>query len=103
MIGREKSLARRILPPACVASYYIVVVVACHQLVDLFMMQGSYVPPNLDTSSVVGSVAMSAADSKLVDAGLKSQSDEARRKQEERNRLVTIVSTAVASMASKFE
>ena len=64
-------------------------------------MNGSYVPPNLDASSVVASVAASAADSKLVDAGLKQQSQEAKRKEEERNRLFTIVTTSVASIASK--
>jgi len=64
-------------------------------------MHGSYVPPNFDAGSVVGSVAMSAADSKLIEAGLKKQSEAARRKEEERTRLFTIVSTSVASMASK--
>lgn len=64
---------------------------------------GSYVPPNLDAGSVVGSVAMSAADSKLVELGVKNESAEARRKQEEQAKLVTIISTTAASLASKYE
>jgi hypothetical protein len=75
-------------------------------------MHGSYVPPNLDAGSVIiGSVVtasasaarMSAADSKLVDAaaGWKQPSSQAKRKQEERQRLITIIITAVASIASK--
>ena len=66
-------------------------------------MQGSYVPPILDTSSAVGSVAVSVANSKLQDAGLKTQSKEDLRKEEERSKIVTWISTGVATVASKFQ
>jgi hypothetical protein len=79
------------------------------------IMNGSYVPPNLDAGSVIGSVAasaaiMSAADSKLIvdayDAAgcwkLKQPSPQAKRKEEERQRLITIIITTVASIASTY-
>jgi hypothetical protein len=82
-------------------------------LITSIIMNGSYVPPNLDAGSVVGSVAasaaiMSAADSKLIDdayaaAGCwKQPSPQAKQKEEERQRLITIITTAVASIASTY-